>query len=275
MPELPEVETIRQGMERAVLDKKITSVKINRYDLRVPIPKFFSSSLKGQVIRKMNRRGKYIVMHFDSDVTGILHLGMSGRIHIFLPGESYRPNKHDHVVIGLDDGTCFTFEDPRRFGMFYLASNDWDQERPFSVMGPEPMEDWTAEDFYKRTRNKTAPIKSVLLDQKYVAGLGNIYVCEALFLAAIHPKRQAKKITKSDAEKIVSCCKTVLEKAIKAGGSSLKDYRHTDGSLGYFQHGFSVYDRKGENCRTKGCDSIVERIVQSGRSTFLCARCQT
>ena len=274
MPELPEVETIRRGMAAAIEGKVIHSVRVNRYDLRMPVPQDLGQSLTGRKIKALKRRGKYIIMDLDGDVTGVLHLGMSGRIHIYESERDYVANKHDHIVAVMDDGGCFAFEDPRRFGMFYLSDGAWQQEKPFSDMGPEPFREWTGEMFYDAIKNKSASIKSVLLDQRCVAGLGNIYVCEALYLAGVHPETRAGKVNRKEADKIVLATKEVLERAIEAGGSSLKDYRHTDGSLGYFQYGFSVYDRKGEMCRKQSCDGTVERVVQSNRSSFYCPVCQ-
>ncbi len=276
MPELPEVETIRRGLEAAVLGKSIKNVQINRHDLRVAVPEDFGQRVTGASIDALIRRGKYIIMQLaPNNVPVVLHLGMSGRIRIFESGEAYSPRKHDHLVFHMDDSTCFAFEDPRRFGMMYIASDDgWDNDKPFAQMGPEPLGVWSGQDLLAKLQNKKANIKSALLDQRVVAGLGNIYVCEALYYAGVHPERLSNTITSDEADKIAASSKRVLKKAIEAGGSTLRDYQHTDGSLGYFQHQFSVYDQKDKACTHKGCGGAIERIVQAGRSTFYCPVCQ-
>ncbi|MGH1378868.1 MAG: bifunctional DNA-formamidopyrimidine glycosylase/DNA-(apurinic or apyrimidinic site) lyase [Alphaproteobacteria bacterium] len=274
MPELPEVEIVCRGMDKAVTGKEVSSVKVNRYDLRVEVPEDFGQRVTGKVIKSLSRRGKYIIINIDDDLVGVLHLGMSGRVRIFSPSDEYDPQKHDHIIFNMDDGTCFAFEDPRRFGMFYLAANDWEEGKRFSSMGPEPLDDWTANDLMQSISNKKSPIKSALLDQRVVAGLGNIYVCEVLFRSHISPISQAKDLDMKACERIVKHSRDVLNEAIAAGGSTLKDYQHTDGSLGYFQHGFSVYDREGIECSNDSCSSEILRIVQSGRSTFYCPSCQ-
>ena len=274
MPELPEVEIVRRGMERAILDKNIQSVKINRYDLRIPVPQDFGQTVTGKKVEKLSRRGKYIIIDLGGNIVGVLHLGMSGRVRIFSPDDSYKAEKHDHLVFTMEDGTCFAYEDPRRFGMFYLAANDWERQKPFVSMGPEPLGEWPDDSFFESLQNKKAPIKTVLLDQHVVAGLGNIYVCEALYRAEVDPRRVANTITREEAKKIRAFSRTVLEEAIEVGGSTLKDYQHTDGSLGYFQHRFSVYDQENEECANKKCSAKIERFVQAGRSTFYCPSCQ-
>ncbi len=274
MPELPEVETIKRGMAAALLGKSISNMRVNRYDLRIPIPQDFAKRLMGKTITKLERRGKYIIMHMGADIVAILHMGMSGRINIFPVGIEYAAQKHDHVVFNMDDGTCFAYEDPRRFGMLYLADKDWRKAKRFAFMGVEPLDDWSGADLFESLKNKKASIKSALLDQRVVAGLGNIYVCEALFRAYINPTRRSNSITKEEAGKLVKHVRDILEESIKSGGSTLKDYKHTDGSLGYFQHGFAVYDRAGKSCPNKDCASNILRIVQAGRSTFYCSSCQ-
>ncbi len=276
MPELPEVETVMGGMRRSICDKPISKVLVNRRDLRIPVNDDFAERLGGKVIKSLMRRGKYIIMELEPDnLHVILHLGMSGRIRIFGADENYEPHKHDHVVVYLDDSTIFAFEDPRRFGLMYIASEkDWRKEKPFLSMGPEPLEDWSAKDLLAKIRNKKANIKISLLDQRVVVGLGNIYVCEALFYSGVNPLRAANTITEEEAERIVKISKQILEKAIKAGGSTLRDYQHTDGSLGYFQHSFAVYDKEGEECSTQSCKAKIKRIAQGGRSTFYCPKCQ-
>lgn len=287
MPELPEVETVRRGMQDTVLGKAIKSVKVNRYDLRREVPDNFGQAITGRTISSLSRRGKYIIISFDPIGRGgvadpeqqvvVLHLGMSGRIRIYEAGgdKAYEPHKHDHVVIYMNDGTCLAYEDPRRFGMVILLPNDsWEKMPPFAAMGPEPLDTWEADDLLNKFKGKKAAIKTALLDQKVVAGLGNIYVCEALYMAGVAPERPACSVTKGEAGEIVKYSKGVLEKAIEAGGSTLKDYQKTDGSLGYFQHQFTVYDREGNDCQHKDCSGSIMRISQAGRSTFYCPDCQ-
>ncbi len=274
MPELPEVETVLRGMENALLGKCIKAVKINRYDLRMPLPQDFGQRLTGKSINALERRGKYIIMHIGDNIHVILHLGMSGRVNIFPPNIPYKAQKHDHVVVTMGDGACFAFEDARRFGMVYIAEGSWKLEKRFASMGAEPLDDWSGGELYESLKNKKSPIKSALLDQRVVAGLGNIYVCETLFRALIDPLRLSNSITAKEAGDIVKHSRDILIEAIKAGGSSLKDYKHTDGSLGYFQHSFAVYNREGEKCSNNKCASNISRIVQSGRSTFYCSSCQ-
>ncbi len=274
MPELPEVETVKAGLEGAVLGQRIRSVQINRYDLRVPIPQDFGQMMSGRSIQKIERRGKYIIFYID-DVRAVLHLGMSGRIRIFKAGDTYEARKHDHVICNMEDGGCFAYEDPRRFGMFYLARDEnWQSEKPFSAMGPEPLTQWSGADLYEAIHHKKTIIKTALLDQRVVAGLGNIYVCEALYGAHVLPTRLCNSITRAEADAIVKESKAVLNRAIDAGGSTLKDYQKTDGSLGYFQYSFAVYDQEGQDCTHKACAAQILRIVQAGRSTFYCPKCQ-
>ncbi len=275
MPELPEVETVRRGMEGAVSGKIIVAIQVNRYDLRGGVPKDLALRMSGRVITNLERRGKYILIHMGDKECAVLHLGMSGRIRIFPSPDSYQPHKHDHITMTMDDGAYIVFEDPRRFGMFYLIEQDkWSEETPFSSMGAEPLGNaWSAQDLLQKLRHKKSPIKTALLDQAVVAGLGNIYVCEALYHARISPLRLAHTISEDEAEKLVICVRKVLNDALDSGGSTLKDYAHTDGSLGYFQHRFGVYDREGVECANH-CGDVIKRKVQSGRSTFYCPICQ-
>ncbi len=234
-----------------------------------------ADALQGRKCTKLLRRGKYIIIEFSGNKAAILHLGMSGRIRIYDPKQEFEQQKHDHIILTLSDSTTIVFHDPRRFGFFYLSQEKhWPNEKSFLNMGPEPLEQWAGADLHQALCNKKTPIKQSLLDQAVVAGLGNIYVSEALYCAAIHPERISNTMTKKEAEKIVSCSKKVLEKAILAGGSTLRNYQQTDGSLGYFQYQFSVYDREGVTCSRRGCSGTIKRIVQSGRSTFYCPDCQ-
>ena len=275
MPELPEVETVRRGMEDAILGQRIDHVKINRYDLRVPVPQDLGQHMTGRSVHSLVRRGKYIILHLDSGHPLIIHLGMSGRVRIYESEGDYEEKKHDHILMRMSNGKTLAYEDSRRFGMFYVsASNNYETSSPFSGMGPEPLDQWGFEDLILRLKNKKSPIKNALLDQYVVSGLGNIYVCEALHKARISPLRKACDITENEAKNLVPIIQDVLRTAIKAGGSTLKDYQHTDGSLGYFQHTFTAYDREGDACSNDGCHGKIERIVQSGRSTFYCPACQ-
>lgn len=275
MPELPEVETICRGLEKAISGKTIDHATVSRRDLRRKIPKDFEKTLKGKEITGLKRRGKYIIMEIKDAHPVILHLGMSGRIRIYAPDDHYEPIKHDHVALYIKDKSKIIYHDPRRFGMLYSSeSKNWQADKPFAVMGPEPLEDWSGDDLYQKLRTKKMPIKNALLDQVVVAGLGNIYVCEVLFDSRIHPQRLSSTLSPQECGQIVSAVKPVLERAIKAGGSTLKDYRHVDGSLGYFQHAFSVYDREGQDCAKAQCSDKIRRIMQSGRSSFYCPSCQ-
>lgn len=273
MPELPEVETIRRGMETAMNGKKFQSVIIRRHDLRTPIPQNLDQEMKGKTLRNIIRRGKYMILNLDNVAYIVVHLGMSGRIHI--TQNDREPLKHEHVIMTMNDNTRIAFEDPRRFGMFYSAHQNWESEKPFSDMGPEPLSNaCNGEILTQALKNKNTPIKNALLDQRIIAGLGNIYVCEALFRAGIHPQTPAKQIPQEKTEILMPHIKDILNEAIESGGSSLKDYKHTDGSLGYFQHGFQVYGRENEKCVNKACNQNIVRIIQSGRSTFFCPSCQ-
>ncbi|MEM7679667.1 MAG: bifunctional DNA-formamidopyrimidine glycosylase/DNA-(apurinic or apyrimidinic site) lyase [Pseudomonadota bacterium] len=278
MPELPEVETVRRGLEPAMLDKRITKITLNRPDLRVPITPGFEDKLEGATLTQLIRRGKYIIALADNDYGFVLHLGMSGRVAIHADKNDYTPAKHDHVLFHIEDGGLIVLNDPRRFGMLYLVeAQNWDKEPPFSEMGPEPLSNhFSADALYERLHKKGTPIKNALLDQKVVSGVGNIYACEALFDSHIHPETQSFALQHDDIERLVPAIRDVLIRAINSGGSSLRDYKQTDGSLGYFQHSFSVYDREGAPCpncdESKNC--VVERIVQSNRSTFFCPACQ-
>ena len=279
MPELPEVETVMRGIEPFFEVAKILSIDIHRYDLRRPIPDNFANIFRGQNIKSLRRRGKYILAFCENGKGFVLHLGMSGRVQVYQPGETFTREKHDHVVFNMVDHTRIVFNDPRRFGMLYLTDEkSWQAEKPFSAMGPEPLgNDFNAGVLARKLEKKRVPIKNALLDQHIVAGLGNIYVCEALYYSGIHPARLSCDVTAEELERLVVQIRGVLKKAIAAGGSSLKDYKHADGQLGYFQHEFAVYNREGELCpNAQGDDDahIIKRIVQSGRSTFFCEACQ-
>ena len=282
MPELPEVETVRRGLLPAMEGVVITRTEVNRPDLRWPFPPHMADRLSGVAITALRRRSKYILADLSSGETLILHLGMSGRILISGDplGQFHRdhpaPEKHDHVVFHMENGARVTFNDPRRFGAMDLLPTDTAHEHKLlSVLGPEPLgNDFHEQHLIDAFRGKNTPVKSALLDQRIVAGLGNIYVCEALYRGGVSPRRKAGQISEQRVAALVPIIRQVLEEAIRAGGSSLRDFRQADGELGYFQHSFDVYGREDEPCRTEGCDAKVKRITQSGRSSFYCAQCQ-
>lgn len=282
MPELPEVETVKAGIAPVMQGHVIVQAKINRPDLRWPFPDHMSERLSGQRVLGLRRRSKYILVDLQSAETLLIHLGMSGRMLVSgqTVGSFHHPHpapaKHDHVVFDMDNGARITFNDARRFGaMDLMQTTAEDDHWLIRDLGPEPLGNAFDETYLiDRLAGRNTPIKSALLDQRIVAGLGNIYVCEVLFRAGIHPKRKAGRISPKRIATLVPLIRTVLSEAIAAGGSSLRDYRQSDGELGYFQHVFQVYDREGQTCLTHGCDGKIQRIVQSGRSSFFCPQCQ-
>ena len=282
MPELPEVETVLRGLAPVLEGRTIKKAKVNRPDLRWPFPENMAGRISGQKISKLWRRSKYILADLSSGESLLIHLGMSGRILISgdplgtFVHDHPAAQKHDHVVFDIDNGARVTFNDPRRFGAMDLLSTDGADHHPLlRDIGPEPLSNAFNETYLiERLKGKKSAIKSVLLDQKIVAGLGNIYVCEALYRAGISPKRLAGKTAQKRLAALVPIIRQVLDEAINAGGSSLRDFRQADGELGYFQHSFNVYGREGLPCVTDGCDHVVQRIVQSGRSSFYCKNCQ-
>ena len=282
MPELPEVETVLRGLAPVLEGRTIVKAKVNRPDLRWPFPENMAGRISGQKISKLWRRSKYILADLSSGESLLVHLGMSGRILISgdplgtFVHDHPAAQKHDHVVFDIDNGARVTFNDPRRFGtMDLLSTNGADHHPLLRDIGPEPLSNAFNETYLiERLKGKKSAIKSVLLDQKIVAGLGNIYVCEALYRAGISPKRLAGKTAEKRLAALVPIIRRVLDEAINAGGSSLRDFRQADGELGYFQHSFNVYGREGLPCVTDGCDHAVQRIVQSGRSSFYCKNCQ-
>lgn len=282
MPELPEVETVRRGLEPVMTGQVIARARINRPDLRWPFPPRMAERLEGQTVLRLRRRSKYILADLGSDETLLIHLGMSGRMLVSgdplgrFVHDHPAPEKHDHVVLDMASGARITFNDPRRFGAMDLMPTATAEAHPLlAKLGPEPLGNTFDEDYLVAAlRAKNTPVKSALLDQRIVAGLGNIYVCEALFRAGISPARRAGRIAKPRVAALVPIIRAVLSDAIAAGGSSLRDFRQADGELGYFQHAFDVYDREGLPCRHKGCGGAVKRIVQSGRSSFYCPSCQ-
>lgn len=278
MPELPEVETVMQGLRARLEGRRIAHAEVRRADLRWPLPRDLTQRLTGARVLGFRRRGKYILMRLEGGDTVLLHLGMSGRM-ILTPGRPNTMTAHEHLVLETDDGWHVGFVDPRRFGSVDLIPTAReDTHRLLAGMGPEPLEDaFSAASLSASLAGKRAPIKAALLDQGVVAGLGNIYVCEALFRAGISPKRLAHTVAGARAARLVPEIKATLTEAIAAGGSSLRDYVQTNGELGYFQHAWKVYGREGEPCERcpgpPGCAGI-KRITQSGRSTFYCPRTQ-
>jgi formamidopyrimidine-DNA glycosylase len=282
MPELPEVETVRRGLVPVLEGQLIARAQVNRPDLRWPLPPGLAEALTGAVVLRLRRRSKYILADLSTGRTLILHLGMSGRILVsggqlgVFHHDHPAPAKHDHVVLDMTGGARITFNDARRFGAMDLVPTDVAEAHPWlALLGPEPLgKGFHDAHLIAAFAGRRTPVKAALLDQRTVAGLGNIYVAEALFRAGIHPARQAGRIGRGRVAALVPVIRDVLTEAIAAGGSSLRDYRQADGELGYFQHAFRVYDRAGQACVTPGCTGTVRRIVQAGRSSFYCPRCQ-
>ena len=282
MPELPEVETVLRGLRGIVTGRRMISAMIMREGLRWPFPDRMAERLEGKTVERMRRRSKYILADLSSGETLLVHLGMSGRILVSgnRPGESRHgratPGKHDHVVIDFESGVRITYNDPRRFGSMDLMASDRASLHPLlAMLGPEPLGNGFSQEYLcEMLEGRRSPIKSALLDQRIVAGLGNIYVSEALFRSGISPARQAGAISRRRIGRLVPAIREVLRDAIAAGGSSLRDFRGADGELGYFQHGFDVYGREGEECRNTGCSGSIRRITQSGRSSYYCPQCQ-
>jgi formamidopyrimidine-DNA glycosylase len=290
MPELPEVDTVRMGLAPAMEGQRFAKVEVRRRDLRWPLPKDFAERLEGQAIKGLGRRAKYLLVDLSSDDVLLMHLGMSGSMRLRRNGEQVlgdpryfeiaKDEKHDHVIFHMSNGATITFNDPRRFGSMKIVPRaKLDKEPLLRGLGPEPLgNEFDAAMLAKACAGKKTSLKAALSDQRVVAGLGNIYVCEALFRARLSPKRQASTIADRNgkpnerAHALVDAIKATLHDAIKAGGSSLRDHRRADGSFGDFQHNFKVYDREGEPC--PGCKGKIKRMVQTGRSTFYCPSCQ-
>jgi len=274
MPELPEVETVRRGLALKISGRRIVRAELRRLDLRRPFPPGLAERLDGAQIGALGRRGKYILIELDADGVLLLHLGMSGRVTV---GNAALPAApHDHMVLTLDDDTVIRFNDPRRFGLIdYVRRGEAARHPLLARLGPEPLEaSFDGAYLASKLAGKLTPIKAALLDQRTVAGLGNIYVCEALYRAGLSPKRLAASIGRRQADRLAAAIKSVLTEAIAAGGSSVRDYVQADGELGYFQHHWAVYGREGEPCPGCNCAEGVRRIAQSGRSTFYCAKRQ-
>jgi formamidopyrimidine-DNA glycosylase len=292
MPELPEVETVRRGLQPVMEGQRIVRVETRRGDLRFPFQKDFVARLNGQLVTGLGRRAKYLLADLGSGDVLLMHLGMSGSFRVALGGGETTPGEfhyarsedraHDHVIFHMASGAVISFNDPRRFGAMKIVARDEIENEPLlRGLGPEPLgNEFDAAMLAHACAGKKTSLKAALLDQRVVAGLGNIYVCEALFRSHLSPRRLAatlatKKGEATDhAKRLVDAIHTVLNAAIQAGGSSLRDHRQIDGELGYFQHSFQVYDREGEKCPTRGCKGTVRRFVQNGRSTFWCPNCQ-
>jgi len=275
MPELPEVETVRCGLAPALEGHTLARVQMRRADLRFPFPEGFGQRLTGKRVKRVGRRAKFLLIELDDETVLISHLGMSGSFRIY---EQDPPelDKHDHVVFVTSQGTEIRYNDPRRFGFMDLTTQSEMVDHPMlKKIGPEPIHpglDGAA--LATRLKDRAAPIKAALLDQSVIAGIGNIYACEALFMAGISPRRKAGSVQGGRAVKLAEAIQQVLLEAIEAGGSSLKDHRQTSGELGYFQHKFQVYGRAGDSCSRCGPAVQIKQINQSGRSTFFCSRCQ-
>lgn len=293
MPELPEVETVRRGLEPVMQGRRIIRVEQRRPDLRFPFPHDFVARLEGRRIQTLGRRAKYLVADIEGGDLLVMHLGMTGRFDIQaskggrqqLADFAYEHGKdalHDHVVFHMEGGARITYNDARRFGfMLMFGPDERDSCSMLAGLGVEPLGNELSADYVAgRARGRKTDLKAFLLDQRNIAGLGNIYVCEALFRAGLNPKRKASVLARRNGApseagvRLVPEIRNVLDAALQAGGSTLRDYRQADGALGYFQHSFDVYGRVGEACHRPGCSGVIRRIVQSGRSTFFCPKCQ-
>lgn len=270
MPELPEVETICAGL-KPLVDSTITAAKSNTPKLRVAMPRQLEQKLKNKTITAIKRRAKYIIIELDDELSLVIHLGMSGRVTVT---KNYQTKKHDHLVLKLNNGQTMALNDPRRFGLVALIpSTEIDSDKLFVNLGIEPLSaKFNGAYLTKLIQKRHKDIKSCIMDASLVVGVGNIYASESLYLASIHPQREASSLDQTECAKLNKAIKQVLKAAIKAGGSSLRDYRQADGEMGYFQHNFKVYDRSGQPCPR--CKTAIVRIKQAGRSTYLCSKCQ-
>lgn len=287
MPELPEVETVRLGLQPVFEGARIDRLELRRPDLRFAFPARFAARVEARTVVSLGRRAKYLLADLDGGPRIIMHLGMSGSFRVEMgeaeasPGLFHYPRDkktaHDHVVFHLSNGARVVYNDPRRFGFMDLAEGSADAHSlHLATLGIEPIGNaFGGEALAERLAGRLSPLKAALLDQRLIAGLGNIYVAEALHRARLSPMRAAGSLVPEEAERLASAIRAVLAEAIAAGGSSLRDHRQANGDLGYFQHAFRVYDREGEPCPSPGCHGVIARSVQSGRSTFWCAVCQT
>jgi formamidopyrimidine-DNA glycosylase len=282
LPELPEVETVCRGLAPVLERRRILRADVRRADLRWPFPPRMAARLEGARVERLGRRSKYLLADLDSGETLIVHLGMSGRWLVSgVPMGMFHhalatPKKHDHVILDIEGGARLSFNDARRFGAMDLwPTDDLGAHRLLAALGPEPLGNaFDARYLAERFAGRNTPVKAALLDQRIVAGLGNTYVCEALWRAGISPLTLARDVDAASAERLVEAIRAVLDAAVTAGGSSLRDYRQADGELGYFQHSFAVYGREGSACTRQGCAGTVGRVVQAGRSSFFCPQCQ-
>ena len=276
MPELPEVETVRRGLEPVFVGRRLVAVRARRPDLRFPFPDGFEARLSGRIVESLDRRAKFLLFRFDEGTVLVAHLGMSGRFRVF-ESAAPPPEAHDHVEFEVDSGTVVRFNDARRFGFMDLTTEAALTAYPMLVrLGPEPLSNsFDGPMLAERLAGRRTPIKAALLDQSVVAGLGNIYVCESLYRAGISPFRSAATVAGRRADRLADAIRAILTEAIESGGSSLRDHRRPDGELGYFQHRFAVYGRAGESCPGCDCEGAgIRRVVQSGRATFHCPRRQ-
>jgi len=282
MPELPEVETVKRGLEEFIINENIKKVYLSKLSLRFPWPKDFISKVVGKKIISIKRRAKYIIIGLSDNYSIIAHLGMSGSYKVLKKSEEqdYAILKHDHLIFDLDNFKI-VYNDPRRFGYIDLTNQEPETHKFLSSLGPEPLSNYfNADDIAKTLFNRSKPVKNLLLDQNIVSGLGNIYVCEALFRSKINPKKNCSKLVTSkgkprkDLILLVQKINEVIKEAIEVGGSSLRDFSNINGKMGYFQSSFNVYNRENEKCLLDCCDGVIKRIIQSGRSTFFCSKCQ-
>ncbi|MCC2646673.1 MAG: Formamidopyrimidine-DNA glycosidase [Rickettsiaceae bacterium] len=271
MPELPEVETVRRSLEPFIIDKTIIGVETFRDNLRYPFPNNLEELCINNKIISVERRAKYLILKLENNYNIIVHLGMSGRFTLSPMREIV---KHDHIIFTLEDNNILTLNDPRRFGLIDLIpQNEMASHKYFANLGPEPLtDDFNASYFLKAALRKSSPIKNFIMDSKIVVGVGNIYASESLHIASIHPERPANSLSAKEVERLVQAIKDVLNKAIIAGGSTLKDFVSGQGDAGYFQHNFLVYGKHGKTCAI--CNNIIEKMIQAGRASFFCKRCQ-
>ena len=276
MPELPEIETVKLGIEKTVLGSAIISTKIFRRDLRFPIKENFEKLILKKRVLGVGRRSKYLLFFLNNKTTIVLHLGMSGRINLSTESKNkYKPKKHDHLIISFDNQFLLIYNDPRRFGFIEIIEGDYADYQRFKYIGIEPLsKKFDEQHLWSKIKNSSRSLKNILMDQKVVAGLGNIYVSEALWDCRIKPTRIGKKMSLIECERLVASIKKVLNKAIKFGGTTLKDFRQVGGEVGYFQNKLQVYGKEGQACFRGKCKGAVGKIIISGRSTFYCATCQ-